>query len=122
MTKKILIVAPDRTVRLMAGFTLQLEDYEILEAEDMQGAMEKLDAGLRPALILNGLDLIRSNGAEFVAAVRKRPEFRFVPILTLADEAVLRRQAEWKEVGVTGWISQPFTGRQLLEMVNLVMF
>jgi len=122
MTKKILIVAADRTVRLMAGFTLQLEDYEIFEAEDMQGGLDKLDAGLRPDLILNGLDLIRSNGAEFVMAVRKRPEFRFVPVLSLADDNVLRRQVEWKEAGVTGWIAQPFTGRQLLEMVKFVMF
>lgn len=122
MTKKILIVAQDRTIRLMAGITLELEDYEIFDAPDMAGAMEKIGAGLRPDVILNGLDFVMSNGVEFVMAVRKLSDFRCVPILVLADETILRRQAEWREVGITGWIPKPFTGRQLIEMVGLVIF
>lgn len=122
MAKKILIVAHDQTIRLMAGITLQLEDYEIFDAHDMAGAMDKIDAGLRPDLILNGLDLAMSSGAEFVTAVRRLSDFRFVPILVIADETILRRQAEWREVGITGWIPKPFTRTQLIEMVGLVIF
>lgn len=122
MAKKILIVAHDRTIRLMAGVTLQMEDYEIYDAPDMAGAMEQIDAGLRPDLILNGLDLAMSGSVEFVKTVRGLSDFRFVPILVFADEIVLRRQAELKEVGITGWIPKPFTGRQLIEMVGFAIF
>ncbi|OGQ52047.1 MAG: hypothetical protein A3J24_11245 [Deltaproteobacteria bacterium RIFCSPLOWO2_02_FULL_53_8] len=122
MAKKILIVAQDSTIRLMVGITLQMEDYEIFDAPDMAVAMEKIGAGLRPDLILNDYDLVMSRGGEFVRAVRQLSDFRFVPILVFADETVLRRQVEWKEAGITGWIPKPFTGRQLVEMVGLVIF
>ncbi|MBI5563002.1 MAG: response regulator [Deltaproteobacteria bacterium] len=122
MVKKILIVSTDRTIRLMAGFTLQMEEYKIVEAHNKDDAIKKIEDGFRPDLILNGLDLNGPDGLAFIKEVRDRPEFRYMPILTLANDSALKNQIEWQEVGVTGWVPQPFTGKQLLEMVNLVLF
>ena len=122
MIKKILIIASDRAIRLMAGFTLQIEDYSVVEAASLQEAIDKIDAGLRPDLILNGIDMHLTAGINFIKAVREVPALRHVPILTIASDSVLNHQVEWREAGVTAWVPQPFTGRQLLEMVSLVLF
>ena len=120
MGKTILIVDNDRAVRSMASFTLSLESCVVFEAFDVLEAVQRLQEGIRPELIIAGADIAGVDFCEFIIHIRSLPQCRFAPVIVLADERLLDRRMEWKEAGAACWIVKPFTAEQLLEVVGLL--
>ncbi|MBI5971123.1 MAG: response regulator [Deltaproteobacteria bacterium] len=124
MGKNVLLVANDRAIRSMTSHKLRAEDYTVFDADGTADALDKLFSSeyAKPDIIITALDVIETNVNSFIKCVRGNPEFRFIPILVLAAEDMLHKQMEWKEAGATCWLTKPFTGDQLAQLVNMVLF
>ena len=116
--KRILLADDNRHLRLLVKTALTHHDYDVLEAEDGERAIE-MAVEERPDLILLDVMMPKLNGYEVLKFLRKRPETQSCPVvmlttakLDLADDLYSAAQ---------GYVRKPFAPSELLEAVNTVL-
>lgn len=77
----ILVVEDDRDLREVLAESLQLEGFEVVEAVDGMDALERLRAGVRPALVVLDLVMPRMDGRQFLAALRADRALADLPVV-----------------------------------------
>ncbi len=81
-------------------------------------ALSKLSSGKKPDLIITDLNMPIMDGITFIKEVRKKPGFRFLPILMLTTESKQEKRQEAKKAGATGWLVKPVKPNDLLAVVK----
>ncbi len=120
MTKTIMVVDDSSSVRQMMAFTLENAGYDVVEAEDGQDALKKLNSS--PVnMIVTDLNMPNVNGFDLIRSIRSKPEYKYIPIVVLTTESHDEKKQESKEAGATGWITKPFKPDQLIGVINKVM-
>jgi len=120
MAKKVLVVDDSITMRQMVSFTLREANFEVLEAENGQDALKKLE-GQALDLIVTDLNMPVMDGITFIRQARALAATRYVPILMLTTESQAEKKAEGKAAGATGWIVKPFDPPKLLTVIGKVL-
>lgn len=119
MAKRIMAVDDSKTMRDMVGFTLRKAGFEVLEAEDGQKALEKLQQS--PVdLVITDINMPNMDGITLVSQLRALGAFKSTPILILTTEGGDDKKAQGRAAGATGWIVKPFAPDKLLQVVNKV--
>ena len=77
----VLVVEDDRDLREVLAESLQLEGYEVVEAVDGLDALERLRAGVRPALVVLDLVMPRMDGRQFLVALRADHALADLPVV-----------------------------------------
>lgn len=121
MTKKIFIVDDSVTMLMSIKSNLEMSGFEVTSACDGQDALEKLQAGLKPDLIITDVNMPRMTGLELIRHVKAMPAFRFTPILTLTTESQAAKRDEGKRLGATGWLVKPLSGPDLIKVIKQVV-
>jgi CheY-like chemotaxis protein len=90
-----------------------LEDwgYSVTTAVHGRDALDKLQAGVRPCLILLDLTMPVMNGYEFREAQRAHPTFAEIPTIVLSAAGNLAERA--KELAVDNVLRKPIALEQL---------
>jgi two-component system chemotaxis response regulator CheY len=120
MSKVIMTIDDSLSMRQMVSFTLKQAGYDVLEAVDGADALEKIE-GAKVDLFLTDLNMPNMDGIELIKVVRKRAEYKFVPIIMLTTESEASKRAAGKEAGATGWLVKPFKADQLIKVVKKVL-
>lgn len=118
--KKVLLVDDSPTI-LMSMQQLLNKHVSTETAADGQKALQKLNSGYKPDLIITDVNMPNMNGMELIAAVKKLPAYRFTPILVLTTEYDESKRAEAKRMGATGWLVKPVKGNQLIDVLKQVL-
>lgn len=118
MGKKILIVDDSRTIRQQVGFTLTKEGFEVVEAEDGQDGLNKLQANADISMIVSDVNMPNMGGLEMVEAIRQIEQFKFLPIIMLTTESSGDKVERAKKAGASGWLVKPFNPEQLVGAVK----
>lgn len=122
MAKKIFLIDDSQTMLMSLKGRLTLAGFEISTAEDGMQALEKLNAGLKPDLIIADINMPNMDGIEFLRNARELVNCRFVPILMLTVlNTAPEKRAEVKKIGATGWLVKPISDRDLIDMIKLVL-
>ena len=119
MAKRIMAVDDSRTMRDMVSFTLRKAGFDVLEAEDGQDALAKLEK-MPVDLVITDINMPRMDGITLVTRLRALPAFRSTPILILTTEGGDDKKAQGRLAGATGWIVKPFAPEKLVQVVNKV--
>lgn len=120
MAKKIMTVEDSTSLREMISFVLREEGYDVLEAEDGQDALTKLN-GSEIDMVITDLNMPVMNGIELTRSLRANPTYKFIPIVFLTTESQVQKKDAAKEAGATGWIVKPFKPEQLLKVIKRVL-
>ena len=122
MSKLIFVVDDSKTVRASLEYTLGKGGFEVVAAEDGVDGVEKLDKlgnqGKKPAMIITDINMPRMDGIEFIKEVKKKPAFKFLPILVLTTESQQEKKMEGKQAGAAGWLVKPFKPDQLIGVIR----
>jgi two-component system chemotaxis response regulator CheY len=121
MAMKILVVDDSITMVMSLKATLTMNGFEVETANNGQAALDKLNAGLRPNLILTDINMPVMGGLELIGKLRAIPGLKFVPILTLTTESDTAKRDEGKRAGATGWIVKPVSGDDLIKVIRKVL-
>jgi two-component system chemotaxis response regulator CheY len=121
MAKSILVVDDSVTMLMSLKATLSMSGFEVETANNGQAALDKLNAGIKPHLILTDINMPVMGGIELIGKVRAMPAFRFVPILTLTTESAAGKRDEGKRQGATGWLVKPISGNDLIAVIKKVL-
>jgi two-component system chemotaxis response regulator CheY len=101
--------------------TLTMNGFEVDTANNGQAALDKLNSGIKPNLIVTDINMPVMGGLEMIGKVRAMPGFKFIPILTLTTESDNTKRDEGKRAGATGWIVKPVSGDDLIKVIKKVL-
>jgi two-component system chemotaxis response regulator CheY len=121
MAITILVVDDSVTMVLSLKTALSMNGFQVETANNGQAALDKLQAGLKPNLILTDINMPVMGGMELIGKVRALPGFRFIPILTLTTESETSKRDEGKRLGATGWLVKPIAGDDLIKVIKKVL-
>ena len=121
MGKTVLIVDDSVSMRQMVSFTLTGAGYEVVEAGDGKEAVDKLNGGAKPNLVITDLNMPNMDGIALIKAVRGMAAHKFTPILMLTTESSDDKKKEGQSAGATGWIVKPFNPEQMLATIKKVL-
>ena len=117
MAKNILVVDDSASLRQVVAIALKKEGYDVIEASDGQDALDKLGGG-KIHLVVSDVNMPRMDGITFVKELKKRPEYKFVPVIMLTTESGDDMKMAGKEAGVRAWVVKPFKPEQMLTAVS----
>src|SRR5208283_1772409 len=109
------------TMVLSLKATLTMNGFQVESADNGKEALDKLQSGTKPNLILTDINMPVMGGMELIAKVRALPGLKFVPILTLTTESESARRDEGKRAGATGWLVKPVSGNDLIAVIRKVL-
>lgn len=117
MSKKVLVVDDNATIRSLSRKVLEGIGFAVDEAGDGQEGLEaagKTDYDL----VLADINMPRMNGIEMIRGIRKLPCYARVPVLVISTENNATIMKEGKEAGANGWLVKPFQREKLLGVLQ----
>jgi len=114
----VLILDDSATMIMSLSNTLKGAGYDVETAVNGRDGINKLNTGIKPALILTDLNMPELDGIGFIKEARKITSSRFTPIIVLTTEAGGRKRDEARAAGASGWLTKPAEPNQLLSVVK----
>jgi len=113
--KTILVVDDSVTMRKSIQMSLELSGFQVTLAADGAEALEKLQAGLRPDMLLTDIMMPRMDGLSLIREARKL--LRFTPIVALTTQGQREMRDRAKLAGATAWMIKPVGGLELARIL-----
>lgn len=115
----VLIVDDDLGVLKVIELTLAGAGFGVLAFDDPRDALEELEEGLRPDVIISDVSMPGLTGFEFYKKVRDIAELRGVPFLfltALEDRSYVR---QGMTLGADDYLTKPFERQELVDAVTV---
>jgi len=117
MAKRILIVEDQEDNRMIVRDVLSSAGYDLIEAVNGEDGV-KLAHSERPDLILMDIQLPIIDGYEATRQIKGSTVLKSIPIIAVTSYALSGDQAKARAAGCDGYISKPFSPRELLARVR----
>lgn len=117
---QVLVIDDSRTMRLILGRMLGDLGLNVTEATNGRDALEQLDAGLSPAVILVDWNMPEMTGIEFVEAVRQPPYESDAKLVMVTTETEVPQVRRALEAGADEYVMKPFTSDAIIEKLQLL--
>jgi two-component system cell cycle response regulator DivK len=117
MSKRILVVEDQEDNRQILRDLLGNAGYEPTEAENGEEAIAAV-AKRRPDLILMDIQLPVMDGYEATRRIRTNPDLKSVPIIAVTSYALTGDEDKARAAGCNGYVSKPYSPRDLLAKVR----
>jgi len=117
---RALVVDGSRTYRKLLGMTLALEDFELLEAEDADEAIDRIREEGVPDLILIDGKISGLDAFEFCKLLRQHPETEVVPVMLLNGPASSIDKFRSANAGINAILKKPIHPETLLDTARQV--
>jgi CheY-like chemotaxis protein len=111
----VLIVDDDADIRELMKIVLESEGYRVNVASDGLDALEQLQSGTRPSLILLDLMMPRMDGEQFLKEIRSTRSSR-TPVVIMSGHAAAQRKAD--ELHAVYCLMKPVECSELLKTVK----
>lgn len=112
----VLLVEDDRPVREAAAALLETEGLRVAEAENGAEALEALEAGLRPKVIVLDMMMPMLDGEKFLEARRGDPELAAVPVVIFS--ALQKLPRDLSRSNVVAILSKPVDPPRFLKVIR----
>ena len=117
---KILVVDDERALRLLITGTLEIGDFNIVEAENGIEALELVNRE-RPDLIILDVMMPGMTGYEVCKRIKTNPDIADTKVLILtAKGQQTDKEAAW-EAMADFYLDKPFSPMKLLSMVEEIL-
>jgi DNA-binding response OmpR family regulator len=117
MKKSILVVDDEPRMRRFVRMNLDLEGYDVLEAENGLVALQKVRDDM-PDLVLLDVAMPEMDGFETLERIR---EVSSVPVIMLTVKNDEADRIRGLDLGADDYITKPFSPRELLSRIRAVL-
>lgn len=115
--KRVLLVEDNAVNREMLRRRLQRRGYEVLEAEDGQGAIDRALKEL-PEVILMDMSLPILDGWQATGRLKSDPATRSIPVIGLTAHAMKEDREKALEAGCDDFATKPIDFDNLVAMIE----
>ncbi len=118
-TKTVLLVEDDESVRQLVRVTLQMHDFEVVEAKDGLEGLLMLDMHHPDAVVL---DLMMPDvaGERMLAQLRQQPETKRTPVVIITGKPEVAPEVVGL-VGQENFFPKPFDPDAVIERLNALV-
>ncbi|CAJ1791216.1 response regulator [Aeromonas jandaei] len=120
MTKTILVVEDSASIRATITMTLQSAGFSVIEADDGNAALSRLD-GQRVHLIISDLNMPGMDGMTLLRHLKAQATTRYIPFIMLTTEDSPEIRQEGFDAGARVWLTKPFEPLKLIDDVYKVV-
>jgi DNA-binding response OmpR family regulator len=123
MTDKIRVMAVDDEPDIVKilKISLELANYEVIEALSGEECLEKLEKGPKPALLLLDIMMPGLSGYEVCDKIRKIEKYNDMKVVMLTAKGQKGDAEEGLKMGADDYIIKPFDPYELIEQVKEIM-
>jgi two-component system chemotaxis response regulator CheY len=124
--KRVVFVDDSKTVLMTAEMSMkpliEKGEVELLTYENPVQLLEDVESGkLKYDLLITDINMPQMNGLEMAKKLKQTESVKLKPILALTTENATEKKQLAREIGLTGWITKPFTPDKLLMAVKRVL-
>jgi len=113
----VLLVDDSRDMREYVARLLKAR-FTVIAAEDGRHALDLIDTGIRPDLVLSDVMMPRLDGFGLLRALRARPPTDTTPVIFLSARAGEEARIEGFDVGADDYLIKPFSARELITRID----
>lgn len=95
--------------------------YQVIHHESAEDALQALEEGLVPDLILSDVVMGEMNGYDFCRKAKADDRWRGIPFMMLTGQEALEDQWEGTDAGADDYVVKPFNGPDMLGRVKLLL-
>ena len=119
-----MVADDDRVVRRIVVTKLSGLGYDVTDVEDGQQALDLLEDGQVPDLLITDSLMPRMNGLQLVRALRQspNPDLATLPIIMLTSRQGEQDIIEGPEAGLDDYVIKPFSPDELAARVRTVLW
>ena len=121
MRKKILVVDDERTIRMLLENYLG-QTYDVTAKSDGLDALNWLNTGNIPDLIIADINMPRMDGFEFVENLRASGYFKEIPVIMLSASESSTEKVRFLRLGANDYMVKPFNPEELLVRMELLLY
>jgi DNA-binding response OmpR family regulator len=115
---RILLVEDEDDIAFLIRFLLERNGFEVDHSADGRQALERIEGGAPPALVLMDIMLPYHDGLELVERLRSKPAWQAVPLLMLTAKARETDIVKALELGADDYVTKPFQPEELLARIR----
>lgn len=116
--KKVILVADDSsTVRKFVSFSLKMENFNVITAEDGMDALEKMSQ-THVDLAIVDLNMPNMDGFELIQNIRNSDDYGRLPVIILSSERGENAKERGEEVGANAYLEKPFDVKMIQFQVS----
>lgn len=116
--RRVWIVDDDQEMAHAMGMMLELLDYQTTSFLNARSAAQTLLTGERPDLLLLDINMPEVSGLDLLEFLRRRSEWKDLPIVMLSSEAADVTVDEAIELGADGYVMKPATIEELEKAIE----
>jgi PAS domain S-box-containing protein len=113
----VLLVDDNRDMREYVSRLLKSR-FEVASAVDGQSALDLIDSGIRPDLVISDVMMPRLDGFGLLRALRARPLTETTPVIFLSARAGEEARIEGFDTGADDYLIKPFGARELITRID----
>lgn len=113
MSKEVWIVDDDDEMARAVALMLKLLEYETKHFNHPRPAAQALLAGKQPDLMILDINMPEVTGLDMLEFLRRRPEWKKLPVIMLSSEAADVTVEEAMKLGADGYVMKPVTIEEL---------
>lgn len=119
---RVMVVDDEGDVRKVAGMCLEKAGYQVIEAENGEEAIQKINEGDNPVrldVIITDINMPKINGLEAIQFFQK--EWPHVPLIVMTGFPNLESAKELMKKGLVDYLVKPVDKGKLVEAVEKAM-
>lgn len=116
--RRALVVEDDGSIAFLLRFLLERHGWQVSVAEDGLQAMQAIEQGEPPQLVLLDAMLPVHDGLTLLARLRSLPQWKDVPVVMLTAKGDEPFVAKAMATGATDFVAKPFDALQLAERLE----
>jgi CheY-like chemotaxis protein len=115
----ILIVDDEFAIRESLRMFLELDRFSVHTAEHGQEALQLLEQGLEPTVVLLDLSMPVLNGVDFLSTIRGDSRFSNLPVVVVSACELMVQELETRQLATQGLVPKPVDVEQLIGAIRL---
>ncbi|RQD80598.1 response regulator [Methanosalsum natronophilum] len=118
--EKILIVDDEMDTLLTTKRALEIDGYNVIEANDGKKALEIIRIE-NPDIILLDLMLPEMDGFDVCKKVKTDPLYGHIPIIMLTAKGEIKDKVDGIEIGADDYVTKPFNLSELKARIKMIL-
>ncbi len=112
MTRKLLAVDDEKAILMILNFVFG-KKYEVIQKTNGKEALEWMQQGNIPDVIIADMNMPELNGYEFITQIRSSGYFRDVPLIMLSGNESSADKIKCLKAGADDYLVKPFNPEEL---------
>jgi CheY-like chemotaxis protein len=120
--RKILVVDDDARNIFALTSLLENQEMDVISATNGRSAIDIIEKTPELSIVLMDIMMPDMDGYETISEIRKKPQFRTLPILALTAKAMKGDREKCLDAGASDYIAKPVNTDQLLSLMRVWLF